>query len=144
MDLISVWVNRHELKANGELEKEFVESYIATRHPTHDLRPEKLHELFSMCDPDALFETRYFTVKGRTNTLYRGASKLDMRGLSWTTKIEVAENFARESREKGHDGQVYQVTADVYDIAFGNYEDGEAEYVLYPEFVKNAEIKEVN
>lgn len=98
--------------------------------------------LFQKCNPDVLMtaEERK-TLQGLPNEIeiYRGVRKASkkMKGMSWTTDIEVAKRFSQRFSSNNSGGDLYKATIYKTDVLAYFQGRGEREMVVDPRRLRN-------
>ena len=100
---------------------------------------EKWKKVFSMCDREKirkvfLGEDELELMDFNKLTIYRGASRKYMRGLSWTSEIEKAKTWADNGSDL-YDKKLYAVEVTPTDVLFFTNDRGEVEFVPDPNFM---------
>lgn len=134
LSLDEISVNRTVLKARGVFERALLDSFVRTNHAHWAL--SELHELFESADRKALRAAGDPLPGPGPFTVYRGVSGEEpeerrVRGLSWTTSLDRAHEFAE--RFNGRDPAVYEVVIEArHVLAYINWQEEEEFIVLLP------------
>lgn len=134
LSLDEVFANRPVLKARGVYERALIDSFVRTNHAHWTLN--ELRELFESADRKALRVAGDPLPGPGPFTLYRGVSGEEheerrVRGLSWTTSLDRAREFAE--RFDWPDPAVYEAVIEArHVLAYINWEKEEEFILLLP------------
>lgn len=134
--------NKASFKLSGDLEKAFIALYLASNGPfLSDGKSKQWNEMFSECDPEALFSIGS-PVTFETTTLYRGSISGFSKGLCWTPdKINVDYLAKRWSDASLSGGELFEVDVTKDDIMLYLEHPREEKIILSPEFIDQANIR---
>lgn len=134
LSLEEIFANRSVLKSRGFYERALLDSFVRTNHAHWAL--SELRELFESADRKALRAAGDPLPGPGPFTVYRGVSGEEpeerrIRGLSWTTSLKRAHEFAE--RFDGPDPAVYEAVIEAQHVlTYINWNEEEEFIVLLP------------